>query len=153
MVSTGALRRLLSSGGGGGRVCGLCSLRRCPCCRVVDRSRRCGRARTTPSARRRVCLPVGPSVLGHVARRAARLPVVCCVVLICARASLCGPLVASRPPGDFKTATNQRHIPLGPTFVWFELRGAEFQKTGVESQSHKILLPQPSMPSSSPSTS
>ena len=29
-------------------------------------------------------------------------------------ASLCGPLVACRPPGDFKTATNPHHIPLGP---------------------------------------
>ena len=31
------------------------------------------------------------------------------------RASLCGPLVASRPLGDFKTATNPHHIPIRPT--------------------------------------
>ena len=37
-----------------------------------------------------------------------------------ARAALCGPLVASRPPGDLKNTTNPHQIALGPPphFVW-----------------------------------
>ena len=43
------------------------------------------------------------------------------------RAPLFGPLVASRPPGDFKNTTNTHTIPLGhPPPVSFELRGPEF---------------------------
>ena len=60
--------------------------------------------------------------------------------VICARVAVCGPVVASRHPGDLKNATNPRRIHLGHTHVSFELRGAEFQKTGVETQFHKILL-------------
>ena len=54
------------------------------CCRVVDRSRRRGRART-PSARRRVCVSGGAVGLGS--RRAASR-VAACAVVICARAPL-----------------------------------------------------------------
>ena len=55
-VVRGALRRLLSSGEGWARVRGLCLQRRCSYCRVVDRSHRCGRTLTMPSARCRVCV-------------------------------------------------------------------------------------------------
>ena len=44
-----------------------------------------------------------------------------------ARAALCGPLVASRPPGDLKNTTNPHQITLGPPPVSFGLRGAGFQ--------------------------
>ena len=56
------------------------------------------------------------------------------------RAPLCGPLVASRHPGDLKIATNPHYIHLGPIPVSIELRGAEFQKPSTETQFHKILL-------------
>ena len=42
------------------------------------------------------------------------------------RAPLCGPFVASRPPGDRKNTTNTHLIPLGHHPVSFELRGPEF---------------------------
>ena len=57
-----------------------------------------------------------------------------------ARAPLCGPLVASRHPGDLKITTNPHYIHLGPTSVSIELRRTEFHKPGVETQFHKTLL-------------
>ena len=42
------------------------------------------------------------------------------------RAPLCGPLVASRPPGDLKNTTNPHQVTLGPPPVSFGLRGAGF---------------------------
>ena len=42
------------------------------------------------------------------------------------RAALCGPLVASRPPGDLKNTTNPHQVTLGPPPVSFGLRGAGF---------------------------
>ena len=61
--------------------------------------------------------------------------------VICARVAVCGPVVASRHPGDLKNATNPRRIHLGHTHVSFELRGADFQKISVGTKFHKILLP------------
>ena len=42
------------------------------------------------------------------------------------RAALCGPLVASRPPGDLKNTTNPHQITLGPPPVSYGLHGAGF---------------------------
>ena len=65
-----------------------------------------------------VCLALAggarPSGRGRSSCRAAVRRRACCVVgFICTRAPLCGPLVASRPPGDFKNTTNTHPIPLG----------------------------------------
>ena len=43
-----------------------------------------------------------------------------------ARAALCGPLVASRPPGDLKNTTNPHQITLGPPPIAYGFRGAGF---------------------------
>ena len=42
-------------------------------------------------------------------------------------ASVCGPLVASRPPGDQKNTTNLHSITQGPPPVSCGLRGAGFE--------------------------
>ena len=55
-----------------------------------------------------------------------------CVPALCggyARAALCGPLVAFRPPGDLKTTTNPHCIALGPPPVSPSLHRASFQKS------------------------
>ena len=52
------------------------------------------------------------------------------------RAALCGPSVASRPPGDRKNTTNPHQISLGPPPVSVGLRrtgfGSFFKKKGTE---------------------
>ena len=67
----------------------------------------------------------GAAARGHGRQRRA-----CCCVVGCrsadTRAPLCGPLVASRPPGDRKNTTNTHPIPLGHHPVSFELRGPGF---------------------------
>ena len=74
------------------------------------------------------CASGGASVLlsCRILRGTPRASGVCGVCGRRARAPLCGPLVASRPPGERKNTTNTHPIPLGHHPVSFELRGPEF---------------------------
>ena len=51
------------------------------------------------------------SGVGLVVSRESRAPALCGGYV---RAALCGPLVASRPPGDLENTTNPHCIALGP---------------------------------------
>ena len=64
--------------------------------------------------------------VGPVVSRESRVPALCGGY---ARAALCGPLVASRPPGDLRNATNPHCIALGPPPVSPSLHRASFQKS------------------------
>ena len=74
-----------------------------------------------PTVRNRFSFAVGRRRSCRVARVARA-----CVPALCggyARAALCGPLVASRPPGDLKTATNGYCIALGPHIAYVATGG------------------------------
>ena len=82
-----------------------------------------------PTVRHRYVFAVGRRRSCRVAESRAPACLRCVGCGGYARAALCGPLVASRPPGDLKTTTNPHCIALGPPPVSPSLHRASFQKS------------------------